>query len=82
MTKNMFEWIPQNGQIIHNRIQLEVNPGIAPAAGGGNRILKTEVADYSDASWEREMVKHDSTIAMKDLQCTCLRTEMGRDWDS
>ena len=30
------EWIPKDGHIIHNRIQMEVNPAIAATAAGMN----------------------------------------------
>ena len=49
------EWIPQGGQIIHNKIQLEVDPALSAPLPGINKILRTSVEDYSNSMWRDEM---------------------------
>jgi hypothetical protein len=78
-----FEWLPKGGLIVHNKIQKEVHPSIAPPAPRGNIILKVLFSDYSDAFWNAEMERTNFSIIMKDVRLSCLKREMGfSTWDS
>ena len=82
MTYN-FEFIVKGGQIVHNKIQMEVDPSLAPPVPGTNRVLKISVSDYPDSEWQDEMERTNFTMMMKDLYLSCMKKEMGHStWNS
>eukprot|EP00961_Rhodomonas_salina_P254943 3445629-Rhodomonas_salina.1 len=48
------EYIVKSAQHAFSRIQMEVDPALLPpgALGAGQRVLKTSIDDYDDASWK------------------------------
>jgi hypothetical protein len=76
------DWIPQGGQIIHNKLQLEVDPALSAPVAGVNKILKISVTDYPNSMWRDEMTKEGFLVCMDDIQLSILKLELGTKFNS
>ena len=76
------EWLLQGGQIIHNRIQLEVDPALAAPLSGAACTLRTQVTDYHNYMWREEMRRTGFTVCMQEIKLLILKLELGSKFNS